>query len=358
MHFESRASSLLSLCCFACLLGACATAPLEPGQDQGPLALTMPPDAPTVTIHPTRVTVKNGRGEVLLDGVPDKDNQLTGNPAPNKFDGTLDITTQYDNGTSKTQTLTHDPARSMSLAWDDTTKQYVVRQAEAPKPADKFVGEPGWAIQIFADYKQTPYSDTTVSSSGSTVTGKPDLSDSMSSLGFGVRRYFAAMPNGFQPFAYAGFSEYFGNGARAADVTYHFGTTPDTGGEIKEQRSFLLGGGGQFLLGRNMALQLMVGLHATRVQASVFSDETSGGGPNNIFTSNKWMFGPAAGAGLAFPLLYFSNGSPLVGFLQYHAMMMDDVSENVTSPFTSQTYSLNANGGIQHKVMFGVEKRF
>lgn len=353
----------MRMCAAVCLLpamflGACATAPMDPGADPGPLALVMPPDAPTVTIHPTRVTVKNGRGEVLLDGVPDKDNRLTGNPAPNKFDGKLEITTQYDNGTSKTQTLTHDPARSMSLAWDDTTKQYVVRQSEAPKPADRFVGEPGWAIQIFGDYKQTPYDSTTLSSSGSSVTGKPDLSDSMSSLGFGVRRYFAPMANGFQPFAYAGFSEYFGNGAKVTDVTYHFGTTPDTGAEIKEQRSLMLGAGGQFLLARNVALQLMLGLHATRMQMSVFSDETSGGGPNNVFSTSKWMFGPAAGAGLSFPLLYFSNGSPLLGFLQYQAMMMDDVSESVSSPFTSNTYSLRADGGIQHKFMFGVEKRF
>ena len=132
--------------------GACATAPMEPGMEQGPLALTLLPDVPTVTIHPTRVTVKNGSGEVLLDGAPDQDNRLSGNPAPKKFDGTLEITTRYDNGTSKTQTVKHDPARSISLAWDDTSKQYLVRELAAPKSADKFAGEPGWAIQVFGDY--------------------------------------------------------------------------------------------------------------------------------------------------------------------------------------------------------------
>jgi hypothetical protein len=340
------------------LLGACATAPMDPGMDESPLALSMGPDVPTVTIHPTRVTVKNGRGETLLDGAPDKDNRLSGNPAPKAFDGTLEITTQYDNGTSKTQTLKHDPARSMSLAWDDGSKQYVVREQQAPKPADKFAGEPGWAIQVFGDYKQTPYGSTTISSTGSAVTGNPDLSDSMSSLGFGVRRYFTPMANGFQPFAYAGFSEYFGNGAKVTDVTYHFGTAPDTGAEIKEQRSFMLGAGGQFLLARNMALQLMLGLHATRMQMSVFSDETSGGGPNNVYSANQWMWGPAAGFGLSFPLFYFGNGSPLLGFLQYQAMLMDDVNESVSSPFTNFTYNLRADGGIQSKFMFGVEKRF
>jgi len=180
----------------------------------------------------------------------------------------------------------------------------------------------------------------------------------MSSLGFGVCRYFSPMANGFQPFAYAGFSEYLGNGTKVTDVTYHFGTTPDTGPEIKEQRSFMLGAGGQFLLARNVALQLMLGLHATRMQMSVFGGGSSGGGPNNVFSTNKWIWGPAAGVGLSFPLFYFSGGSPLVGFLQYQAMMMDDVNESVSWPFSNFTYNLRADGSIQSKFMFGVEQRF
>jgi len=340
-------------------LGACAVAPQDPGSMQGPsMVIVPPPDLPTVTIHPTRVVVKNGAGETLIDGVPDKDNRLSSRPGGARFDGRLDITTQYDNGTSKVQTLSHDPARRVSLAWDDTRKQYVVKQLDPPKPADRFAGQPGWAIQIFGDYKQTPYDDTVIRSSGSTAIGRPDLSDSMTSLGFGVRRYFDALPSGIQPFAYAGFSEYFGNGARKADVIYHFGTTPDSGGEITEQRSLLFGVGGQYLVAPNLTAQFMLGMHATRMRLAVFSDETSGGGPNNVFATNKWMFAPAVGAGLSFPLLYLSQGSPLLGFLQYQAMMMRDVSESVISPFTQNVYSLGADGGIQHKFIFGVEKRF
>lgn len=56
--------------------------------------------------------------------------------------------------------------------------------------------------------------------------------------------------------------------------------------------------------------------------------------------------------------LNFSGGSPFLGFLQYQAMMMDDVNESVSSPFTNFTCNLRADGGIQSKFMFGVEKRF
>lgn len=340
------------------LLGGCATAPIEPDGAPGPLTMSLPESPPTVTIHPTRVTVKNGAGQVLLDGAPDSNNAIASNKLGGRFDGTLEVATQYDNGTTKTQTLTHDPARQVSLSWDESRKQYVVKQTTPPRPSDRFAGQPGWAIQVFADYKFTPYDDTTISSSGSAVRGRPDLSDSMPSFGFGLRRYFDVLPSGIQPFAYAGFSEYFGNGGRKADVIYHFGATPDTGGEIEEQRSLLFGAGGQYLLANNVTAQLMLGLHATRLRMSVFSDERSGGGPENVFSQNRWMFRPTIGGGLMFPLMYMTGGSPLMGFFQYHAMMMGDVSGSVVSPFTSNTYSLRADGGIQHKLIFGVERRF
>ncbi len=102
-----------------------------------------------------------------------------------------------------------------------------------------------------------------------------------------IRRYFATTAAGIQPFAYAAYSEYFGNSVRAADVTYHFGNAPDTGGQI--------------------------------------------------------LLGP---------------GSPVFLFMQYQAMLMDDVSHSGTSPFTANTYSVNADGGIQSQLMFGFEKKF
>lgn len=354
--------SELRLHAWGALLGAVVLAGCAGiGGDPSPIppSLTLSePALPTVTIYPTRVTVKNGSGQVLLDGAPDKDNRLAGNPAPSQFDGTLQVTTQYDNGTTRTQTLTHDPARRVGLAWDSASKQYVVRELEAPRPADRFIGQPGWGLQIFGDYKRTPFGTTSVGSSGSPLTAHPDLSDDMSSLGVGLRRYFTALANGVQPFAYAAFSEYFNNGASSTDLTYHFGTTPDSGASIKEQRSLLLGGGGQFALNDRLALQLMVGLHATRLQMSVFSDERSGGGPNNIFEAQKWIFGPTFGAGLSFPLLYLSGGSPLIAFLQYQGLFMRNVSVSGSSPFTLNTYSLSADGGLQNKIMFGLETRF
>lgn len=356
-HILSQ-QGILPLAFASAVLAGCAVAPDDPGLQLRSLALTSAPETPTVTLHPTRVTVKNGAGDVVLDGTPDRDNRLSSSPGKARFDGTLDIVTEYDNGTSKSQRIAHDPAHRLSLAWDDTAKQYVVKDLEPARPADRFIGQPGWGLQVYGDYKFSPYDDTTVRSSTSSLTGRPDLSDRMTSLGFGLRRYFPALPSGVQPFAYAGFSEYFGSGGRQADVIYHFGATPDTGGEISEKRALLLGGGGQVLLAHNLTLQLMLGLHATRLQYSVFSDERSGSGPFNIATTQKWVFGPTVGAGLSMPLLLFGQGSPLLAFLQYQAMVMSDVSGTVTSPFTSATYSLRADGGLQHKFIFGVEKRF
>lgn len=342
------------------LVSACAT--VGPEAERGPPGLAVSvSDVPDVPSYPTQVTVKNGQGEVVLDGAfdgkPDSDYRLSGNPARDKLDGTLDVTTTYANGTTKTQTLTHDPGKPVKLDWDRSTGQYTATTVETPGRAANPDG-PGWGVQIFVDYKGTPYSSTTMSSSGSPVRGSPDLSESIPSLGFGVRRYFDRLGNGAQPFAYAAFSEYFGSGARGADVIYHFGSVPDSGGEIQERRSFLLGAGGRFALGSNVMLDLMVGMHATQMRVSVFSDERSGGGPDNQFSSDRWLYGPTLGGGLSFPLFYLGQGSPVLGFLMYKAMMMKDVAQEGVSPFTGNTYTIRADGGVQHKVMFGLEKRF
>lgn len=356
MFTARRALSLSLLLC----LGACCAVG-EKG-DPPSLTLTQPvSDVPDVPIHPTNVKVTNGSGEVVLDGVPDSDYRVTGRPSRSKLDGTLNVTTTYDNGTSKTQTLTHDPGKPVKLAWDKSLDQYVVDTTPTPgvtTASSKDPGAPGWAVQIFADYKLTPYDSTTLQSSGSAVKGSPDLSESMSSLGFGFRRYFQATSSGIQPFAYVGFSEYFGNGTRQADVVYHFGATPDSGGEIKEQRSFMLGAGGQVALSSNLMFGLMAGLHATRMRISVFSDERSGSGPDNQFSTNRWLYGPTLGASLTMPLFSLGPGSPVIGFLMYQAMLMKDVSHSGVSPFTSNTYTIRADGGIQHKIMLGLEKRF
>jgi len=279
---SSRAWSLQYVLPLALVfLGACASMREGEAPDVPQSALSMP-DVPDVPIHPTKVTVKNGRGETLLDGTPGKDYRLTGNSPPSKFDGSLAITTDYDNGTSRTQTLTHDPAQRVNLAWNESLNEYVVANVDAPTPADTRIaeGEGGWAIQAFVDYKTTPYKTTSVTSSGSPLTGSPDLSDTM---------------------------------------------------------------------GR---------VHATRINVSVFSDERSGGGPFNQFSSSQWLFGPTLGGRIAVPLFLLGGGSPVLGFLQYKAMLMDDVSHSGVSPFTSNIYSLRADGSIQHKVMFGIEKRF
>ncbi|MEO8038558.1 MAG: hypothetical protein ABI794_07290 [Betaproteobacteria bacterium] len=340
-------------------LGACATvAPMEI-QPLAPLVLQAPA-VPSVPLHPTRVTVTNGRGEVLLDGAPDSEERLSANPPPIKFDGTLTVKTEYDNGTSKFQTLTHDPTQRVNIAWDKSLDQYVLTSATRVVPSDlrRAHSEPGWALQVFGDYKLTPYGSTTVSSTGSAVVGAPDLGTSMASVGVGIRRYFATTAAGIQPFAYAAYSEYFGNSVRAADVTYHFGNAPDTGGQIKEDRSFLAGFGAHFELAPTVGLDIMAGVHATRMRVSVFSDERSGGGPYNEFSSDKWLFGPTLGGQVSIPLFLLGPGSPVFLFMQYQAMLMDDVSHSGTSPFTANTYSVNADGGIQSKIMFGFEKKF
>ena len=71
----------------------------------------------SVTPRVTYVTVKNGAGELLFEGQPDDKGLISANPDRSKLDGTLVITSRWnDQITEETQTLRHEPGKPVKIS--------------------------------------------------------------------------------------------------------------------------------------------------------------------------------------------------------------------------------------------------
>lgn len=77
------------------------------------------------------VVVRNGKGEVIAQGVPDRGGDLSGNPPLSALDGTYVIETKRNDGGTDVQRLTYPAGQPVKLRRDRDTGRYV---AEAPQP--------------------------------------------------------------------------------------------------------------------------------------------------------------------------------------------------------------------------------
>jgi hypothetical protein len=73
--------------------------------------------------------IKNGKGEVIAQSVPDRYGDFSANPPLSAFDGTFVIETKRNDGSTETQRVTYPPGQPVKLKRDPETGRYV---AEAP----------------------------------------------------------------------------------------------------------------------------------------------------------------------------------------------------------------------------------
>ena len=91
----------------------------------------------------TRVTIRNGRGEVIVDQKPKLKESTEIQPPAGTFDGTLVIEWRTVDGDSGRQTLTHDPGKSLALDFDWDEKAFTLTEKPRPQPMPaRFVFSP------------------------------------------------------------------------------------------------------------------------------------------------------------------------------------------------------------------------
>lgn len=112
-----------------CGLVACVEMPIDPPQLD--LQLPPPPVVDPLARDPNApVVVKNGKGEVLAQGLPDRQGNFSSNPSLGAFDGTLVIETKRNDGSTDVQRVTYPAGQPVKLRREDATGRYV---AEAPE---------------------------------------------------------------------------------------------------------------------------------------------------------------------------------------------------------------------------------
>jgi hypothetical protein len=100
----------------------------------------------------------------------------------------------------------------------------------------------------------------------------------------------------------------------------------------------------------------MLGLHDTRVQGRVFSDESSGGGPNNEFSRTKSFLKPWAGVEISWGFPLFGRRNDL--FARYEYLKLDNFQTSGRSSFTGATYTGSIDAKHLSNLLIGWRMRF
>lgn len=119
-------------------LAGCATASLQ----ERPVGFIAQPPWEPPSDRLTNVTIRNGRGEVIVDQTPDPYRPTTVEPPAGTFDGTLVIEWESQAGHSATQTLEHDPDRSFKLDFDWGDREFTLTEKPQPPAGNRFSFRP------------------------------------------------------------------------------------------------------------------------------------------------------------------------------------------------------------------------
>ena len=110
-------------------LVACAPVEIDPPNLEM-LTAQLPPRDPLARDPEAPVVIKNGKGEVLAQGVPDRYGDMSANPPVGSFDGTFVIETKRNDGSTDVQRVTYPAGQAVKLRRDPDTGRYV---AEVPR---------------------------------------------------------------------------------------------------------------------------------------------------------------------------------------------------------------------------------
>ncbi|MCB1959657.1 MAG: hypothetical protein KDE68_03895 [Rhodocyclaceae bacterium] len=208
----------------------------------------------------------------------------------------------------------------------------------------------GWSLIGMGGYKRSPFSADVNTQFGN---GSTDLDDSGWRFSLETRRYIRTTSSG-RVFAWAGVDLFSGIDKRDLFLDVHPTAGNDTGAALKEEYGFRLGIGQSWKLGGGLTLDGMLGLHGTRVEGQLITDESGGGGVRETFAERKWLFGPTVGLGLSYPL----SGMPNAFF--HTRATFDYMPELSISGRSSNAfdYSTRIDGGWQPSLQFGIGSSF
>ncbi len=211
-----------------------------------------------------------------------------------------------------------------------------------------------WTFGVLGGWKKTPFDTRLNTTFGN---GDADLEEGGGSLALEARYNFRKRQQnlGAQMFLYGTYVHYFGTDLERLFLNVHPLAALDTGAAAEEKNALQLGVGSRWNIAQRLGLELMLGVHATRVKGSIITLESQGGGTDLRFDRTKTLFGPTLGLGLTYPLRTMKNGHPLNGVFRWTRAWMPDFSVSGSSAFSGGNYDARINGGAQDSFQLGVQ---
>lgn len=212
-------------------------------------------------------------------------------------------------------------------------------------------GASAWAVGVYAGPMETPF-DGHLHTSGFTADDHVQLGAYAASVAGDVRYWLTQSEfHHVRPFAWAMHVRYFGTDIERRSLDMHAAVAGnDSGLGIRETHSSALGFGGSWNFHRQLSAELMLGAHATRVQARAFSAEIPGSEVR--FDGARTMFGPMWSLGLTQPVATLSSGRPVIGVMRWTGMLLYGM--NFSGHSNTADYLVRIDRGWNHVIQIGL----
>lgn len=211
-----------------------------------------------------------------------------------------------------------------------------------------------WTIGLLGGWKNTPFDTRLNTDFGN---GTADLEEGGGSLALEARYNFRLRQQdlGALMFLYGTYVHYFGTDLERLFLDVHGAPALDTGVSAEEKNALQLGFGSRWNLAQRLGIELMLGVHATRVEGGITTLESQGGGTDLHFSRTKTLYGPMLALGLSYPMLTLANGRPLNGTFRWTRTWLPDFCLSGSSAFSGGTYDACIDGGAQDNFQLGVQ---
>lgn len=211
-----------------------------------------------------------------------------------------------------------------------------------------------WTFGVLGGWKETPFDTNLTTTFGS---GSADLEEDGGSLALEARYNFRKRQQylGAQLFLYGTYVHYFGMDVQRMFLNVHPTAAMDTGAYADEDYAVHLGLGSRWNLAQRLGMELMLGIHITRLESHLTTLESQGGGRDLQFSRDKHDTGPMLGLGLTYPLLKLPNGHPLNGTFRWTRTWLSDISVSGASSYSGGSYHSRVDGGSQDNFQLGVQ---
>lgn len=323
------------------------------------------------------VTIKDSSGKVVKTGTTAKEGG-TGRP---KFEtdlptGTYTIETSWVNARGRTETGT----KTFTVTNGKNEPNVVVAEGGNQNPPGQGTSAtaafdtgrtgklrtPGdkshlFGLALYGGRSWAGHDDASIQSSTLGTVANDSLDNNQNVIGAEARLYMNERQQqmfrlGVGLYLWGTYLHYTGGDNSNIFAEFHAPTAGlDSGVNLRMLSTFGFGLGWRTNIFQRVGLALAFGAHATRVETSALSNETGGGGNDEVLTTRDTSFGPMGSVEISTPI--YQNSVEVEAFGRADAMHLGSVMTTGMSTLNNR-YTAEVDGGFQGLFQFGVRVNF